>query len=598
MTTNATSGQSFATGVILGAPAATNDNSGTVNVSNNAPTQFPIGTTKVIWTASDASGNSVITTQLVTVTDAETPAIQCPTNLTLTVASPDVTFSNSSSSDCATIVGASLVVAGPGMTNTYVVSSAVTNLVNYWKIAGAIFTNGGTAFTNNAVAVVSPTNQTSFALTVSNSQGTCSESVQVYPQDSTSQSKGQQLYSSGGGTVVEILAASAASTCELWLLDPNPPYNRLQYIGLNFETGKVVDVGSLPYGSEVLFGISNRNTQTTFLMGPGNRNPDGSNHCAVSTLCPGVYVAAFENLAENQNSDWDFNDCVFRFSGGLTAPPPTNACMIIGADVVAVGVTNTYDGPVATNVTNDWRISGATFTNVATVATHNVVKVSSATVPAHSPLTLSNNLAVSSSTNAGSAICEKTVTVEATNSSPPAVGAQLFSAGGDIIVEILKSDAADTNELWVFNPNPPYGKMFEIATDKQVGTVFDIGSFPSGSEVVFGISNRNTHTTLLMGPGSRNPDGSNHCAITMLCTGVYNVGFEDLTASQGADWDFNDCVFRFSGGISVVTPTTNDCNISNVTLGWPTFSDNYGIATITNNAPAQFLVGSNEVLSN
>jgi RHS repeat-associated protein len=591
--TNASPGQGYASNVVLGAPVATNDNSGAVSVWNDAPTQFPIGTTTVIWTAADASGNSATATQLVSVTDSEAPNIQCPTNLTLTVASPDITFSNSS--DCATIVGASLVVAGPGMTNTYVVSSAVTNLVNYWSITNAFFAGNKTMVTNNTVEVVSPTNQVSFTLSVSNSQGSCSETVPVYPEDSTSQSKGQQLYSSGGDTVVEILAADAASTCELWLLDSNPPYNRLQYIGLNFETGKVVDVGSLPYGSEVIFGISNRNTQTTFLMGPGSRNPDESNHCAVTTLCPGVYVAAFENLAANQGSDWDFNDCVFRFSGGLTAPAPTNACMIVGADLVAVGVTNTYEGPVATNVTNYWSISGATFTNGATAATNNVVEVLCHSAGTFT-LTLSNRLTVSSSPNAWVAICEKTVTVEATNSTPPVVGAQLFSAGGDIIVEILKSDAASTNELWVFNPNSPHGKMFEIATDKQTGTVMDIGSFPVGSEIVFGISNRNTQTTLLMGPGSRNPDGSNHCAITMLCTGVYDVGFEDLTASQGADWDFNDCVFRFSDGVSMVTPTTNDCNISSVTLGWPILSDNYGIASLTNDSPTQFVVGSNQVV--
>jgi hypothetical protein len=53
--------------VILGQPVATSECGIAVTLSNDAPAQFPIGTTVVAWTATDALGSAVSTTQLVTV---------------------------------------------------------------------------------------------------------------------------------------------------------------------------------------------------------------------------------------------------------------------------------------------------------------------------------------------------------------------------------------------------------------------------------------------------------------------------------------------------------------------------------------------------
>ena len=69
--------------VVLGTPVAS-DNSGTVTVTNNAPSIFPSGVTNVVWTATDASGNTRSCTQQVTVTDNTPPSITCPANRNLT----------------------------------------------------------------------------------------------------------------------------------------------------------------------------------------------------------------------------------------------------------------------------------------------------------------------------------------------------------------------------------------------------------------------------------------------------------------------------------------------------------------------------------
>ncbi|MFZ1331688.1 MAG: HYR domain-containing protein, partial [Flavobacteriales bacterium] len=72
-----------ATGVSLGTPVL-NDNCAGTTATNNAPTAFPLGNTTVLWTATDANGNTSICSQLVSVTDNEPPEAVCqPTTVYL-----------------------------------------------------------------------------------------------------------------------------------------------------------------------------------------------------------------------------------------------------------------------------------------------------------------------------------------------------------------------------------------------------------------------------------------------------------------------------------------------------------------------------------
>ncbi|MCX6235921.1 MAG: HYR domain-containing protein, partial [Bacteroidetes bacterium] len=74
VTVNADLGQCYATNVSLGTPV-TLDNCGVASVTNNAPSQFPVGTTTVIWTVTDNAGNTATCQQLVIVTDNQNPSI-------------------------------------------------------------------------------------------------------------------------------------------------------------------------------------------------------------------------------------------------------------------------------------------------------------------------------------------------------------------------------------------------------------------------------------------------------------------------------------------------------------------------------------------
>jgi hypothetical protein len=73
-------GSCAATGVALGT-AIIADNCSGAGTTNNAPSSFPVGTTTVTWTATDAAGNTATATQLVTVSDNQLPTIFAPANI-------------------------------------------------------------------------------------------------------------------------------------------------------------------------------------------------------------------------------------------------------------------------------------------------------------------------------------------------------------------------------------------------------------------------------------------------------------------------------------------------------------------------------------
>ncbi|MGF1565475.1 MAG: FG-GAP-like repeat-containing protein, partial [Flavobacteriales bacterium] len=80
VTANTNPGSCFAT-LSLTAPV-TADNCGIASVTNNAPAQFPIGTTTVTWTVVDNAGNTATCQQTVTVVDNQLPTIVCAANVT------------------------------------------------------------------------------------------------------------------------------------------------------------------------------------------------------------------------------------------------------------------------------------------------------------------------------------------------------------------------------------------------------------------------------------------------------------------------------------------------------------------------------------
>jgi len=71
------------TTVAIGTATATDAVDPNPVITNDAPAQFPVGSTMVTWTATDAAGNSASATQSVTVQDTTPPAITAPAGVTV-----------------------------------------------------------------------------------------------------------------------------------------------------------------------------------------------------------------------------------------------------------------------------------------------------------------------------------------------------------------------------------------------------------------------------------------------------------------------------------------------------------------------------------
>lgn len=79
--------------VKIGQPL-TADNCGIAGVTNNAPSFFPVGTTKVTWTVTDIHQYTATAIQTITVTDAQKPTIKAPANIIVTAGAGKTSITN------------------------------------------------------------------------------------------------------------------------------------------------------------------------------------------------------------------------------------------------------------------------------------------------------------------------------------------------------------------------------------------------------------------------------------------------------------------------------------------------------------------------
>ena len=130
---------------------------------------------------------------------------------------------------------------------------------------------------------------------------------------------------------------------------------------------------------------------------------------------------------------------------------------------------------------------------------------------------------------------------------PPAgLGDQLFSTGGEITVEVRPATAGLVSTLRLYNPD---GTFVEVATNREVGKTVTLSARPAGEELLFGILvDDGADHVFKLGPGDRNPDNLAHGRVVNSGERQFDVGFEDLF--NGGDRDYDDNVFRFSGGLA------------------------------------------------
>ena len=139
-----------------------------------------------------------------------------------------------------------------------------------------------------------------------------------------------------------------------------------------------------------------------------------------------------------------------------------------------------------------------------------------------------------------------------------AVGQTLIASGGDVSVTFLGPTGASYDEhLFVLTPTIASGPAaggahFFDNHSTPNGTVVDLGTFAAGTEIVFGLYVDTTGETYYDGPASRNADGFVHAYMVNNYLGQADttyVGFEDLNGLSGADWNYVDQVYSFTGTV-------------------------------------------------
>ncbi len=150
------------------------------------------------------------------------------------------------------------------------------------------------------------------------------------------------------------------------------------------------------------------------------------------------------------------------------------------------------------------------------------------------------------------------------------VGGRIFSTGGNVEAEILQGNpfASYTSELRLYSSLNPNGNFTPIGTNRQVGRIVNLGSFPSLEELLFGIYVQDPGQTYFTGLASRNPDNTIHAITTEISPGVINVSFEDLP--NGGDQSYNDLNFQLRGSVAsepVPEPATILGTLTAICLG-------------------------------
>ncbi len=596
---NADAGICTASGVALGAPV-TGDNCSVASVTNNAPVNFPLGNTTVVWTVTDGSGNTANCNQIVTVIDNQVPTITCPVNVTV---SADVGLCT-----------ASLVVLGVPVTGDNCSVASVTN------DAPAIFPLGNTTVTwtvtdgagltatcNQTVTVndtESPTITCPADVVVNSDAGICTASAVALGVPLTSDNcsvasvtnNAPAIFPLGNTTVTWIVTDGAGlvavCTQTVTVTDAELPTIACPAdVVVNSDAGLCtasgVALGAPVTGDNCSVASVTNNAPGTFPLG---------NTAVTWTVTDGAgLIATCDQLVTVIDNELPTITC----PGTVTVSADAGVCTASG---VVLGVPGTSDNCSIASVTNDapavfplgnttvtWTVTdgaGLTATCTQTV-TVNDTESPTITCPADVAVNSDAGLCTASGVALGVPTTNDNCSVASVTNNAPAT----FPLGNTTVTWIVTDGAG------------------LVATCTQIVTVTDAEA-PTITCPVDVAVNADAGLCTASGVALGVPTTGDNCSVASVTNNApisYPLGNTTVT------WTVTDGAGLVTTCNQIVTVTDAEvptivcppnvtvsadpgvCTAAAVALGLPTTSDNCSVASVTNDAPAVFPLGNTNV---
>jgi gliding motility-associated-like protein len=658
------------TGVNLGTPVTT-DNCTIASVTNNAPVAFPVGTTTVTWTVTDASGNSSTANQTVTVKDTINPTITAPSNITVNANSSCVAFnvvlgtpitadncivaSVTNNAPAVFTLGTTTVTwtvtDASGNTATTIQTVTVVDNINPSIIAPVAITMNviagcsvsgltlGTPFTLDNCSIASVTNNapasfpvgsTTVTWIVTDGSGNTATATQlvtiidnINPTITAPAAVTMNVVSGCSATGVVLGTPITADNCTVASVTNNAPTTFP--IGTTTVVWTVTDAsGKTATATQLVTIVDNINPTIT---APSAVSVNLTNGCAASNVVLGTPITADNcSVASVTNNapaifqlgvttvTWTVTD-----ASGLTATSTQTVTVIdnINPTIVAPAA-------ISMNITSGCNITGLALGTPFTADNCSVASVTN-NAPTIFPIGSTTVTWTVTDGSGHTATATQLVTIidniNPTITAPAAVTMNVVSGCTATGIVLGTPITADNCTVASVTNNAP--TTFPIGTTTVVWTVTDAsGKTATASQLVTIVDNINPTITA---PTAVSVNLTNGCAASNVVLGTPitadNCSVASVTNNAPAIFQLGATIVTWTvtdaSGLtatstqtvtvidninpSIVAPAaismniTTGCNVTGLALGTPYTSDNCSVATVTNNAPATFPIGSTTV---
>ncbi len=579
-----------ATGVVLGLPIAA-DNCTVASVTNNAPATYPIGVTTVTWKVTDGSGNIATATQTVTVSDLVKPIISAPIDVTVSANNScsafNVNLGTAITSDNCSVAS---------VTNNAPVIFPIGITTVTWTVTD---TNGNTATTTQKVTVADTTNPTIIvpgAVTVNTNSACTATSValgtpvtfdnctvasvtnnapSIYPLGTTNvtwtvtDSSGNTTSATQTVKVIDatlptIVAADISVSANLACGASN--------INFGITTSDNCSVANVTNNAPAILPVGT--TTITWIVTDASGNIATTNQKVTVTDTTNPTILAPTNVTVNAN-----NGCV-AFNVNLGTPTTADNCTV-------ASITNNAPTTFALGTTTvTWTVTDASGNTATAAQIVTVLDITNPIIIAPAALTVNANTGCSATEVVlGTPVATDNCTIASVTNNAPSV----FLLGTTTVTWTATDASGNT------------------ATSIQVVTVKEtvLPTITAPSNIVVSVTSGCTATEVALG----SPIASDNCSVgsvTNNAPSTFPLGTTTViwtvTDGSGNTATANQTVRvideikpTITSPSDLTISTNNGCFANNVSLGSPTTADNCSVASVTNDAPATFPLGTTNV---